>query len=62
MKHVKGVAGEYGMSINVPKTQVKTNTEEAPEMAVGTGRLKQVNSFVYLGSIVYNYRNMMRIA
>ena len=29
-----------------------TNTEEILEMVVGTGRLEQVNSFVYLGSRV----------
>ena len=38
------------MSINVAKTKVMTNTEEILEMVVGTGRLEQVNSFIYLGS------------
>ena len=50
VKQVASAAEEYGMSINVTKTKVMTNTEEVLETVVGTKKLEQVNSFVYLGS------------
>ena len=50
IKRVENAAEEYSMSINVAKTKVMTNTEDILEMVVGTGRLEQVNSFIYLGS------------
>lgn len=44
----KSAAGEYEMAINAKWTKTVTNAESALEINVGTGRLEQVNSFVYL--------------
>ena len=50
VKRVESAAEECSMSINVAKTKVMMNIEEILEMVVGTGRLEQVNSFIYPGS------------
>lgn len=37
------------MAINAAQTKTTTSTEDVLEIDVSTGRLKQVNFFVYLG-------------
>lgn len=52
MSCVEKVAKEYKIIINAAKTKIMRNTDNAPQIRVESGILKQVDCFVYLGSKV----------
>lgn len=61
---VEKVAKEYKIIINAAKTKLMINTDNAPQIMVESGILKQVDCFVYLGSKVTkdaDYRYMTEV-